>query len=86
MRMIILPLIATAGAIAASTALAQVVPPPRPPTGGAVVAPTPGTTGNDVNVTVAPGPNGAATAQSDAAAASNAAHPSRAVPQGSGGR
>jgi hypothetical protein len=47
-----------------------------------VVAPSPNTTGNDRNVTVAPGATGASTVQTDSAAGGNAGQPSRAVPQG----
>ena len=54
-------------------------------TKGTVAAPTPGTTGNDRNIVIAPGATGASTIQSDSAAAGNAGHPSRRVPQGSGG-
>nr|WP_238180043.1 hypothetical protein [Methylobacterium oxalidis] len=57
---------------------------PRP--SGPVVAPTTGTTGNDRNLAIAPGPTGASTIQTDSAAAGNAAQPARRVPQGSGGR
>lgn len=53
---------------------------------GPLVAPTTGTTGNDRNLAIAPGPTGASTIQTDSAAAGNAAHPARRVPQGSGGR
>jgi len=56
-----------------------------PRTTGTTVAPTAGTTGNDRNVTVAPGATGASTIQTDSAAGGNADQPSRRVPQGGGG-
>lgn len=56
-----------------------------PATAEPVVTRMPGTTGNDRNVVVAPGPTGASTFQTDSAAAGNAGQPSRAVPQGGGG-
>jgi hypothetical protein len=49
---------------------------------GTVVAPSPNTTGNDRNVTIAPGATGASTVQTDSAAGGNAGQPERAVPQG----
>jgi hypothetical protein len=56
-----------------------------PGTTGPTVQTTPGTTGNDPNVAISHGPTGASTVQTDSAAAGNAGHPSRRVPQGSGG-
>jgi hypothetical protein len=81
--------LALAGLLAAAlpgAASAQV--PARPGVPGSaepVVTRTPGTTGNDRNVVVVPGPTGASTLQTDSAAAGNAGQPARAVPQGSGG-
>jgi hypothetical protein len=63
-----------------------VVPAPVPGATGAVVAPSPGNTGTDPNVTIAPGPTGASTIQTDSATGGNASQPSRAVPQGGGGK
>ncbi len=74
--------ISFAGAANAQMRVGPDVPRPSSP----VVAPTVGTTGNDRNVAIAPGPTGASTIQTDSAAASNAAQPARKVPQGSGGR
>lgn len=69
-----------------SPAYAQAPAPPiRPGAAGTVVAPVPGTTGKDRDLTISRGPTGASTIQTDSAAAGNAGHPSRRVPQGSGG-
>ncbi|WP_298955998.1 hypothetical protein [uncultured Methylobacterium sp.] len=53
--------------------------------GGAVVAPTPGNTGNDPNVNISRGGTGASSVQTNSATGGNAQQPERAVPQGSGG-
>ncbi|KAB1072618.1 hypothetical protein [Methylobacterium planeticum] len=68
----------------ASPALAQTAPVAREPgSTGTVVQGQPNTTGNDRNVVVAPGANGAGTITTDSAAGGNAGQPERAVPQGS---
>lgn len=80
-------ILAGIAAALASPALAQGaatgVAPGAPP--GTVIQRDRDNTGSTSNVTIAPGPTGASTIQSDSAAAGNAGHPSRAVPQGSGG-
>jgi hypothetical protein len=64
-------------------AFAQGVLLPREPvTTGTVIQGTPNNTGNDRNVTIAPGSTGASTIQTDSAAGGNAGQPERAVPQG----
>ncbi|MEH3148063.1 MAG: hypothetical protein PGN34_22615 [Methylobacterium frigidaeris] len=90
MRILVLTAALTAALAASSVALAQpaTVAPPSPAApapGGAVVAPTPGTTGNDTNVNISRGATGASSLQTDPAAGGNAKQPERAVPQGSGG-
>jgi hypothetical protein len=67
----------------AGPACAQGLPVPRGPvTTGTVIQGTPNNTGNDRNVTIAPGSTGASTIQTDSAAGGNAGQPERAVPQG----
>ncbi|KAB1071672.1 hypothetical protein F6X51_18585 [Methylobacterium planeticum] len=61
----------------ASPAFAQGVPVAREPgvAGGAVIQGTPNNTGNDREVTLAPGATGASTIQTDSAAGGNAGQP-----------
>jgi hypothetical protein len=51
-------------------------------TTGTVIQGTPNNTGNDRNITIAPGATGASTIETDSAAGGNAGQPERAVPQG----
>ena len=53
-----------------------------PSTTGTAVQRTPNNTGNDRNVTIAPGATGASTIQTDSAAGGNAGQLERAMPQG----
>lgn len=69
-----------AGAAAAQTPATPVTPVAPGVTG--TVAPSPGNTGSNPNVTIAPGGTGASTIQTDSATGGNAGQPSRAVPQG----
>ncbi|MCF4124454.1 hypothetical protein HBB12_003540 [Methylobacterium sp. SyP6R] len=73
--------LAFAGAAAAQTPATPAAPIAPGVTG--TVAPSPGNTGSNPNITVAPGGTGASTIQTDSAAGGNAGQPSRAVPQGS---
>lgn len=84
MRSMILGLasvLAFAGAATAQTSATPATPVAPGVTG--TVAPSPGNTGSNPNVTIAPGGTGASTIQTDSAAGGNAGQPSRAVPQGS---
>lgn len=56
-----------------------------PETTGAIVEVQPNTTGNDLDVIIAPGRTGASTITTDSAAGGNSEHPERAVPNGSAG-
>jgi len=65
-----------------ASAQTTVAPAPVGPATTGTVAPSPGTTGNAPNVTIAPSGTGADTIQTDSAVGGNAGQPSRAVPQG----
>lgn len=54
-----------------------------PETTGAIVEVQPNTTGNDLDVIIAPGRTGASTITTDSAAGGNSEHPERPVPNGS---
>ncbi|GJD48267.1 hypothetical protein OPKNFCMD_0984 [Methylobacterium crusticola] len=74
--------LALSGAAHAQTTVAPTAPTAPGVTG--TVAPSPGNTGSNPNVTIAPGPTGASTIQTDSATGGNAGQPERAVPQGGG--
>jgi len=78
-------LLAGAVLFAAAPAFAQSGLPRQPGTGGAIVTQEPNSTGNDRDVVISRGANGADTATSDSAAGGNANLPERAVPNSSAG-
>lgn len=57
----------------------------RPATTGTVIEQQPNTTGNDGDLVISRGPNGADTVTTDSAAGGNANLPERAIPNGSAG-
>ncbi|MGH1569840.1 hypothetical protein ACRAWG_03215 [Methylobacterium sp. P31] len=66
-----------------AVAAAQTLLPADPSTTGAIVEVQPNTTGNDLDMFIAPGSTAAGTVTTNSAAGGNANHPNRVIPNGS---